>query len=97
MSMFAIFSKVSPSAGVINLAKRSKAVQRRHKAECPNVSFRHSFALDRDYDIIDIVEADNIDDVKLAAKIIEEEGDATTEVVASFPWRGFVAEHSRAA
>ena len=97
MATYVIFSKVSQSASVIKLDERHKAVQRRHKSECPNVSFRAGFALDRGYEVLDIVEADSLEEVQRAAKIIEEEGSATTEVVEAFPWREFVAKRSRAA
>ena len=97
MTTFVIFSKVTPSASVIKLDERHKAVQRRHRSECPTVSFRAGFALDRGYEVLDIVEADSLEDVQRAAKIIEEEGSATTEVVEAFPWREFVASRSRAA
>jgi hypothetical protein len=97
MPTFVIFSKISPNKGVVQLKERSQAVQKRLKAECPLVGFREGYALDRGYEVLDIVEADTIDSVRQAAKIIEQVDGATTEVVAAFPWREFVAGRSRAA
>jgi uncharacterized protein with GYD domain len=97
MPTFVIFTQVSPEKGVKRLKERNQAVQQKLKAECPMVGFRHSYALDGGYEVLDIVEADNIDAVNRAAKVIEQVEGATTRVVGAFPWREFVATRSRAA
>jgi uncharacterized protein with GYD domain len=97
MPTFVIFSKVSPDKGVKNLKQRNAAVQQALKTKCPMVGFRDSYALDRGYELLDIAEAASLEDAQRAAKVIEEVEGATTEVVAAFPWREFVATRSRAA
>ena len=53
-------------------------------------SWKDSFALMGHYDVIDIVESDDPEQVEKAAMIIRAYGHSTTETLIATPWKEFV-------
>jgi uncharacterized protein with GYD domain len=61
------------------------------KQECPGVHWQASYATTGQYDVVDIVEAENINQVAKAAMIIQTYGHATTETLMATPWKDFLS------
>ena len=93
MSTYAILSRFSPNAFVdpkefLALADRVSA---EIKQQCPNVRWKQSFATLGHYDVLDIVESDDILQLERAAMIIRGYGHSTTETLPCTPWDDFLA------
>ena len=93
MATYVILSRVSPEAfadpaGFRHLAK---AVAETIKAECPGVTWKASYATLGRFDVVDIVEADDIKQVEKASVIIRSVGHSITETMAATPWNDFLA------
>ena len=93
MTTYVILCRVSPEAfsdpeGFKQLAAK---VSEKIKSDCPGVTWKHSFALMGRFDVIDIVEADNPEQVEKAAMIIRAYGHSTTETLVATPWKDFLA------
>ncbi len=70
--------------------KRASTVKEKIKEECPNVSWKQSYTLMGPYDVLDIVESDNPQEVEKAAMIIRVYGRANTETFAATKWEDFI-------
>ncbi|MDE2573115.1 MAG: GYD domain-containing protein [bacterium] len=92
MATYAILSRFSPQAFAD--PKDFKAVAERVAAEikgqCPNVSWKESFATLGQYDVLDIVESDDLKQLERAAMIIRGYGHSTTETLVCTPWKDFL-------
>jgi len=62
------------------------------KTECPGVKWKESFATLGRFDVVDIVEADDVKQIEKAAMIIRSQGRSRTETLAATPWKEFLAE-----
>jgi uncharacterized protein with GYD domain len=93
MATYAILNRFSPSA--FYDPKEFKAVAERVSAEikrqCPAVHWKHSFATLGQYDVLDIVESDDVKQLEKAAMIIRGYGNSTTETLPCTPWDDFLA------
>jgi uncharacterized protein with GYD domain len=72
--------------------KLADKVSAKTKKECPKVSWRASFVTMGRFDVIDIVESDDPEQVMRAATIIRSYGHATTETLPAIPWKEFMAK-----
>jgi uncharacterized protein with GYD domain len=92
MSTYIILSRLAPDAVTSgdDFRKRAAAVAGRIKEQCPSVHWKDSFATMGEFDVVDIVEADNPIDVERAATIIRSVGHATTQTLPATPWKQFI-------
>ena len=92
MTTYVILCRVSPEAfadtkGFKQLAAK---VSEKIKSECPKVVWKESFALMGRFDVIDIIESDDPEEVEKAAMIIRAYGHSTTETLVATPWKDFL-------
>jgi uncharacterized protein with GYD domain len=92
MATFAMLSRLSPDAfrDPKEFKKLADDVSARIKKECPEIKWLHSFATLGRFDIVDIVEAPDVEQVEKAAMIIRAYGHATTETLLATPWKEFL-------
>jgi uncharacterized protein with GYD domain len=92
MATYAILSKLAANAmeDPSQFRKLADNVSKRIKEQCPRVHWKDSYALMGRFDVIDIVEADNIAEVEKAAMLIRCYGHATTETMPATPWKEFI-------
>src|SRR5690242_10398473 len=83
MAMYVILSKLSPDAfqDPKEFKKLADTVASRIRKQCPNVNWRQSFVTLGRFDVVDIVESKNPDEVARAALLIRGYGHATTETL----------------
>lgn len=78
MPTYVILSKISPDARI--------------RKQCPGVTWKQSFAtLDR-FDVVDIVESRDPEQVARAALLIRGYGHASTETLPATEWKDFLEE-----
>ncbi len=92
MKTYVILCRVSPEAfsdakGFKQLAEK---VSEKIKSDCPGVVWKDSYALMGHYDVIDIVESDDPEQVEKAAMIIRAYGHSKTETLVATPWKEFL-------
>lgn len=68
----------------------ASTVSKKIKSECPGVVWKESFATLGRFDVVDIVESDDLKQVEKAAMIIRAYGHSTTETLVATPWREFL-------
>ncbi len=92
MQTYIILSKISHEVfeDEKDFLQLAATVSEKIKSECPDVVWKNSYVTMGRYDVIDIVEADNHDQVKKAAMIIRGWGHATTETLPATPWKQFL-------
>ncbi len=92
MQKYIILSKISPEAfeGGKNFLEVAAMVSERIKNECPGVTWKDSYVTMGRYDVIDIVEAKNLEEVERASIIIRSVGRAATETLPATPWKKFL-------
>jgi len=92
MATYVILCRVSPEAftDVKGFKQLAKNVSEKIKSDCPGVVWKNSFALMGHYDVIDIVESDDLEQVEKAAMIIRAYGHSTTETLVATPWKEFL-------
>lgn len=92
MATFVILSSISPDAfrDPKDFPKLATSVASKIKSACPGIRWQASFALMGQYDVLDIVEADDPEEVARAAMIIRACGHSTTQIMPAMPWAGFV-------
>ena len=92
MATYVILCRISPEAftDVKGFKQLAKKVSEKIKSDCPGVVWKNSFVLMGHYDIIDIVESDNQEQVEKAAMIIRAYGHTTTETLVATPWKEFL-------
>ncbi|MGZ3503146.1 MAG: GYD domain-containing protein [Vulcanimicrobiaceae bacterium] len=69
----------------------AKTVSDKIKAECPNVTWKDSYAATGRFDIVDIVDSPDLAGIERAAMIIRCYGHATTETLVATPWTEFIS------
>ncbi|MFO8011557.1 MAG: GYD domain-containing protein [Dehalococcoidia bacterium] len=92
MGMYIILTSLSPQAfcdpgEMIQLAA---TVTGEIKRQCPGVRWKESFATLGRYDVVDVVESDEPEQVERAAMIIRGYGHARTETMMARPWKEFL-------
>jgi len=92
MVTYVILSKLSPLAfnDPTEFKDIAANVSAKIKADCPGVAWKHSYATMGQYDVVDIVEAEDLAEVERAAMIIRAYGHATTETMPATPWHHFI-------
>jgi uncharacterized protein with GYD domain len=90
---YVILSRFSPRAfdDPKDFTKLAEKVASKIKAECPAVRWLQSFATMGRFDVVDVVESDDIKQVQKAAMIIRAHGHSTTETLVATPWAEFLA------
>lgn len=91
-SYYIILSQISPEAfrDPKEFKKLAAEVSSRIKEECPAVAWKASFATTGRFDVIDIVESDDLKQVERASMIIRSCGHAKTETMVATPWKEFL-------
>jgi uncharacterized protein with GYD domain len=92
MSTYIILSRFSPQAFddpkyFLELAEQ---VSKKIKSDCPNIKWKDSYATLGRFDVIDIVEANDLKEIEKAAMIIRAYGHSTTETLLGTPWKEFL-------
>jgi len=95
MGTYIILSRISPLSfqDPKDFGKIAKTVSEKIKGECPSITWKESYATTGRFDVIDVVEAENLADVERAAMIIRAYGCASTETLVATPWRQFISEY----
>ena len=94
MATYVILSRLSPTAfdDPKDFKKMAKTVADKISKECKGVVWKQSYALLGRFDVVDIVEAADVREVKRAALIIRACGHASTETMPATPWNTFIDE-----
>jgi uncharacterized protein with GYD domain len=92
MNTYVILSRLSPEAfrDPKEFKQLAAAVSERIKTECPGVVWKQSYATLGRFDIIDVVESEDLKQVEKAAMIIRAYGHSTTETLVATPWKKFL-------
>ncbi len=93
MKTYVILSRFSPEAfrEPKEFKKLADAVSSKIKEECRGLTWKHSFATLGRFDVVDVVEANDAQQVEKAAMIIRAYGHSTTETLAATPWKDFLS------
>jgi len=93
MAIYVILSRVSPEAfrDPKDFKKIAETVMAKTKSDCPGVVFKDSYATMGRFDFVDIVEADDPEQVQKAAMVIRACGHSETETLLATPWKEFLA------
>ncbi|MFW6126507.1 MAG: GYD domain-containing protein [Chloroflexota bacterium] len=94
MATYVILSRISPEAfrAPGDFKELATTVSAKIKEECPNITWRESYATMGRFDVVDIVESDDPDAVTRAAMIIRAYGHSTTESMPAMPWKSFLSK-----
>lgn len=92
MATYIILSRISPQAfsDPFEFKKIAGKVASKIKEECPDVSWKQSFATTGRFDAVDIVESSDPKQIAKAAMIIRAYGHSTTETLEATPWEEFL-------
>ena len=92
MATYVILSRFSPDAFADprDLKQLAHTVSGKIKSECPGVVWKDSYAMMGHFDVIDIVEADDPEQVEKAAMMIRAYGHSTTETLVATQWKEFL-------
>lgn len=92
MATYIILSQLQPEAlsDPKDLKRLAANVSEKIKAECPGVTWKDSFTVLGEYDIVDIVESDDPKQVEKAAMIIRTHGHEKTQTMVATRWKDFL-------
>jgi len=92
MAIYVILSQISEEAfrDSEEFKKLAEVVATKIKQECPDVTWKKSYATLGRYDVLDIIEAEDVAQVEKAAMIIRAYGHAKTETLQATPWKDFL-------
>lgn len=93
METHIILTRFSPEAfrDPAGFKKLAEATSARIKTECPAVRWKESFSTLGRFDVVDIIEAEDVTQVEKAAMIIRSSGHSITETMVATPWKEFLA------
>jgi uncharacterized protein with GYD domain len=93
VTTYIILSRFSPQAfeDPKNFRDLAAAVSAKIKKQCPDITWKGSFATLGRFDVVDFVEADDPKQIEKAAMIIRAYGHSTTETLVATPWREFLS------
>ncbi|MBC8752840.1 uncharacterized protein with GYD domain [Paraburkholderia sp. UCT70] len=93
MATYVILSRLSPDAfkDPKDMKQLAATVAGKIKAECPAVTWKDSYLTLGRFDVVDIVESDDLKQVERVALIIRASGHATTETLLATGWDEFIA------
>jgi uncharacterized protein with GYD domain len=94
MPTYVILSKISPDAfqDPKEFRKLASDVSSRIRKQCPGVTWKQSFATLGRFDVVDIVESRDPEQVARAALLIRGYGHASTETLPATEWKDFLEE-----
>jgi uncharacterized protein with GYD domain len=92
MATYIILSQLSEEAfrDSDQFRRLARKVAQKIKQECPAVNWKQSFATLGRYDVVDIIESDDLSQIEKAAMIIRAYGHARTETMQATPWAEFL-------
>jgi len=93
MATYVILSRLSPDAfkDPKEMKQLAATVAGKIKAESPAVTWKDSYLTLGRFDVVDVVESDDLKQVERAALIIRAAGHATTETLLATAWDEFIA------
>lgn len=93
MATYVILSRISPQAFAdpAEFKEIAAAVSAKIKSDCPRVKWKDSYAVTGRFDVVDIVESDDLRQVERAAMIIRAYGRSSTETLVATPWKEFLS------
>ena len=93
MATYIILSRFSPEAigDPKHFRNLADAVAAKIRQQCPDVTWKGSFATLGRFDVVDFVEADDPKQIEKAAMIIRAYGHSTTETLVATPWKEFLS------
>lgn len=93
MTTYIILSRFSPEAfeDPKNFKDLAAAVSAKIKKQCPDITWKGSFATLGRFDVVDFVEAEDSKQIEKAAMIIRGYGHSITETLIATPWKEFLA------
>ncbi|GAB3626702.1 hypothetical protein PTE30175_03007 [Pandoraea terrae] len=92
MAAYIILSRLSPDAfkDPKDLKQLAATVAEKIKTECPAVTWKDSYLTLGRFDVVDIVESNDLKQLERAALIIRAYGHAATETLQGTPWKEFI-------
>ena len=92
MTTYIILSRFSPEAfeDPKNFRDLASAVSAKIKKQCPDITWKGSFATLGRFDVVDFVEAEDTKQIEKAA-MIRAYGHSMTETLVATPWKEFLA------
>ena len=92
MATYIILSRISPEAfsDTYEFKKIAEAVAVKIREQCPDITWKDSYAVTGRFDVLDIVESDDPKQIAKAAMIIRAYGHSTTETFEATPWASFL-------
>jgi len=92
MATYIILSRFSPEAfqDPKDFKRLADTVSKEIKSRCPGVTWKSSYATLGRFDVVDLVESDDVKQVERAAMIIRACGHSTTETLPATPWKEFL-------
>lgn len=93
MATYIILSRFSPEAfqDPKSFRDMAAAVSEKIKRQCPDVTWKGSFATLGRFDVVDFVEADDPKQIEKTAMIIRAYGHSSTETLVATPWNEFLS------
>jgi len=92
MATYIILSRISPQAfsDPFEFKRIAERVAAKIKSECPDVEWKQSYSTMGRFDVVDIVESDNPEQITKTAMIIRSYGHSTTETLLAMDWGEFL-------
>lgn len=92
MATYVILSRFSHETvrDLDQLKRAAAAVAEAIRSQCPDVTWKESYAVLGRFDVVDVVEASDVKAVEKAAMLIRVHGHATTETLQATPWKEFL-------
>ena len=93
MATYVILSRLAPDAfkDPKDLKQLAATVAEKIKVECPAVTWKDSYLTLGRFDVVDVVESNDLKQLEQAALIIRGYGHAATETLQATPWDEFIA------
>jgi uncharacterized protein with GYD domain len=90
MSIFIMLTKLSPvKQSPAEMESLEKKVAEKIRAECPELTWVHNYAILGPWDYVDVFEAPGIDLAFRASTIVRSFGHAHTEIWAATEWKDY--------
>jgi uncharacterized protein with GYD domain len=92
MATYIIISRISPEAfsDPFEFKKIAGNVASKIKSQCPGVVWKQSYSTFGRFDVVDIVESEDPNQIAKAAMIIRAYGHSITETLTAIPWQEFL-------
>ncbi len=92
MATYIILSRVSPDAlrDVKSFKKLAEEVSNRIRNDCPGVVWKESYGTLGRFDVVDIIETNDPNQIQKVSMILRAYGHESTETMAATPWKEFV-------